>query len=1127
MIDTHTSLGAGQGRWNRIEHLIAHHLADHVIESLTDRSGGIHEFPWTPNQRVRVGVLSPTFAPAGVPPTNTENNGVIGVDFVVRTDAEQFSLDIDVSYAIYHALWQRFATVAHNAQQATSSNPSGRANVKMESEWQRDDRRLTITVPVSVTATESTFRSLDMSPDPLAADAQTAVQAHYQSPEARFPLTNNQTLPANQVAPSAADYVAARNQRRDNTWSPQFPIPVVTIATNRLDADHVAVSVSLTNELVIQDRDKVQDLALYDARMSVAVQAPGAAEPQRLRFAADDPRYDDVATVAGRGRGCVAVSGRTANELFTETLPIFVQPHMATSQPANVDATFADLAVNWRRTLPAISTAMREFLRSWNTAVASPQATAYLTELRNTFEREVERFELGCDLLRRDSRLSRAFELANLAFAAARPSGSWRMFQLVFIVSELGALAIRENPNDTQLREELDAADVLWFPTGGGKTEAYLGLIAVALFFDRLRDKERGTSAWMLFPLRMLSVQQLARVHEIVFHADVIRARERIGGDAFSLGYLVGSGNTPNRLASRAQNGWWPGLAAFAQWSEEDRDERRLVGACPTCGDSDSVGLDADVAAARLLHVCRNCAAQLTICASDDEVYRYQPSVLVSTVDKITSFAFQGQLTAINRGPRRKCPDHGWYTHDKCVVQDCSTDVATHLPPTGFKDPTPALWVQDELHLVREDLGVFAAHYHTLLAELAVGAGNLPSKVIAATATIEQYEDQLAQVYGRTPRLFPTGGPTLERSFYTERTEDVRRLYLGVLPAGGGTVKVDVAGRVTASLLELVHHLTDNATPLIGYLASHGVTATAAEIEEHLFNYELALAYVNSKTHGVNILDDVHRKSDALFSAGSDPIKAEYLSGETTLGKLAETVSAIEDGTLSTPRAERIRALVGTSVVSHGVDLSRLNVEVLAGMPPSYAHYIQATARSGRRFVGLVVSVFDRSNRRECSMYQSFMTTHAALERMVEPVPVNRFASRAFERTLPGITAALLWDETRDATWGTTTNISATRNLQRWWAAHAVDVLNQLDRRIPAAFSCPVPQAAYRDAERRLRDAALDRWQTVEKPAMERWSGDFLTDLFNVPVMASLRDVTDPVDFAAMWTADQIVTAIA
>lgn len=1145
--------GPHQDPDNRLEQVLVHHLLDDLIEMLTDRSGSVHPFPWSPEQHVRVGVLGVTIDPSaptgpgasttpsngptggagaiGASPTvrTVENRGIIGVDFVVDGSPSSVELTIEVDYALYHQLIPSFAEIsAEAARRAASSTRRRRPNVPVNPTWQRDNRSVTVTFSVPVTGEEHTTTSADLPGGcPLTGDAAAAVDAHYTNPKALWKLTNNQTLPVAAAMGTETEFLQALNNRRDPNWRPLHPEPRLTVSTMPTVDGNTAVSVSLTNALVLQARG-LQDLAVYDARMRVRINPPCRLLPQTLGFAADDCRYTGVATVVGRGRGCVARPGDQPNTIIAETLPLHTQRNAVSAEPAGIDLSFGNLATNWPAILAAISTEMRLFLRNWDYSMATTtEARTQIDELRDRFEAEVERFELGVDLLRSNHNLARAFELANETFASARgPASRWRLFQLTFIITELGALAGRDHPDDPRLRAELDAVDVLWFPTGGGKTEAYLGLIAVALFYDRLRGKERGITAWLLFPLRMLSVQQLARLSHVIYHAELVRAAAGVGGDPFALGYFVGSGNTPNRLAYPERNGWWPGLSAFAGWSESERDRRRLVGDCPACGVGDRVGLDCDLTDQRLLHVCRACGFVLPIYASDDEVTRYQPAVVVSTVDKICAFARNGQLTAINHGPRARCPQHGWYTHGGCIAKDCTTDRTTHTGPVGFRDPTPALWIQDELHLVREELGVFAGHYHTLMAELARGAGNEPSKVIAATATIEQFEDQLSQVYGRRPRMFPTGGGTLQRSFYTSVTDDVRRLYLGVLPAGGGTVKVDLAGDITARLVERIHRLIDDPSPLVTALAAQGITVSNAQARDRLFDYELALTYVNSKAHGVAILDDINRLSERLISEGSDRIRAEYLTGETTLGELAAAIADIQDATPATPRSDRLRALVGTSVVSHGVDLDRLNFEVLAGMPPSYAHYIQATARAGRSHVGLVVSVFDRANRRETSIYQSFLTTHAALERMVEPVPVNRFATRAVERTLPGIVCSLLWDETRNSKWGTNDDIGTTRKFRSWWNAHDAHLEPQLRSRIERAYRCPIPDPARAAEEQKLVDDALHRWDDIERPRMQQWQSDWLTDLFTSPAMTSLRDVDPPVEFSGGARAEQVISRL-
>ncbi len=1140
-------VGAAQEPGNRAEQLVVYHLLHGLTEDLTDRNGHEHSFPWNPDQNVRIGVLGPRFVhdlqvtgrgtddgdegessesgegveggnafnlTAAVPPI--DNTGVIGIDFVVAGQGGTLELAVEVDYALYHPVLPDYDVVEREANiRATSAaGTRRRPRVPVNANWRRDNRHVSAVATIATPDAEFSSEYGFTTGDPFERDARDAVRDHYEDPRALCRLQNNQTIDVNDAMGGHDHYLAAVAGRRNPDWVPAWPIPRLEVSTIALTSGEVAVSVSLLNALETTS-PRPQDLAMYDVRLAIRVGSPWELVPQRLHFADDDVRYAPAATVVGRGRGCVAIAGDEDNSIMAEVIPVYEQSVLQ-AVTHGADLRFSSLASDFSPTLERISAAMRTFHASWDsTADGTLVGQRQLEERRELFKDELDRFDLGRDLLVRDPRLGRAFGLANLAFSGSRgQDAAWRLFQLVFIVTELGALAGREAPEDASLRKEIETVDVLWFPTGGGKTEAYLGLILVALYFDRLRGKERGASAWLLFPLRMLSVQQLARVSEVLYHAEAIRASEGIGGDPFGLGYLVGAGNTPNRLARR-DSGWWRGLEWFAGLETPERDQRRLVGACPRCREQDSVGLDADVVEQRVRHVCRSCDYELLIFFSDEEVTRYQPAVIVSTVDKLTGFSFNGELTAFHHGPRKRCPTHGWYSGPKCYAAECSVDVATHFDPTGFKDPVPSLWIQDELHLVRQELGVFAGHYHTLLAELARGAGLKPSKVIAATATIEQYEDQLRQVYGRTPRLFPVGGPSLRRSFYSEATDDVRRLFVGVLPSGGGTSKVDLATTVMRYFIEQVHRLMDNPSPLGDTLSAQGVVLSPAELRALLFDYELALSYVNSKTHGVQVLDAIQRLSQDLADEGSDRITAHYVQGETALSELASIVASIQSASITDPRAGRIRAMVGTAVISHGVDLDRLNFEVLAGMPSSYAEYIQATARAGRSHVGLVVSVFDRTNRRETSMFQSFMTTHAALERMVAPVPVNRYATRAVEKTLPGIVSALFWDETRNPSWGATRSISLTRNFQPWWDANAAGLGPVISSRIRAAYACPVPDLARQVDETRLVDDAQRRWDEVERSRMQQWHAEFMTELFSRPAMTSLRDVDPPIDFSS------------
>jgi hypothetical protein len=145
---------------------------------------------------------------------------------------------------------------------------------------------------------------------------------------------------------------------------------------------------------------------------------------------------------------------------------------------------------------------------------------------------------------------------------------------------------------------------------------------------------------------------------------------------------------------------------------------------------------------------------------------------------------------------------------------------------------------------------------------------------------------------------------------------------------------------------------------------------------------------------------------------------------------------------------------------------------------------------------------------------------------MVEPVPVNRFASRAVERTLPGIVCALLWDETRNPNWLGTDGISQTRLFRAWWNTNAAALIPQLAHRIEHAYRCPVPDQAMAADEQKLVDDALTRWEDIERPRMQQFQAEWLTDLFTRSAMTSLRDVDVPVEFSGGPRSEQIVSRL-
>ena len=1127
-------------------------LADEVKKLLTDRGGERHAPPWEPKQNVVVGVLRATVAPP--PPvvgSNDEQDDYqpeeedaasasvddllsgadetlpsIGMTFVVESRSEitvTVRLELAIYLQEYATLEETQAYVAHEASTADdSTDMQDTANVDAASSRTRRQRTVTVLgawrrVPIALEGLELRI-ALNEDPtvveDLPTAAVRDAIDEHFNKAAAARPFSSRTRTISTADLASPSAYKSALQSKEDPNFVPVYPRVRLTGFAQPLGDDRSLVNVSVTNASILAEYP-FQDLCLYDCRFSATVVPPAQVRKQRFELAPRDYRYSDVAEVWGQGNACV-VTRNASGELVAETLPTFHQPVVSHRTDHVKPAKWSDLAADPVPALNSIESAMRDYLHEWDAFIraSDPVVAAESSLERTRFGQELERFGLGRRAMREDDRLELAFRLANEAFSRANANkkdyDSWRLFQIVYLVSHLPDLAAREHPDDPDYRAELDFADVLWVPTGGGKTEAYLGLIATALLYDRLRGKTKGVTAWLKFPLRMLSVQQLSRVLRILVEAEKIRREELDSrGEPFELGYLVGGSNTPNSLTWPSE--WWPGFEAAAAADSVAYDDRRLMAECPFCN-QEAVGLEVDKKARRLLHRCRSCREVLPLHMSDEEIYRSMPSILVGTVDKLTGLSWFGEFTQFSHGARLRCPDHGYFTFGmagRCLSgNDCNRRANEHRREEGWHDPVPALIIQDEMHLLKEELGAFDAHFEGALAEIQSGAGiGLPSKILAASATIEQYEDQLRQVYGRKPRSFPTPGFERTRSFYSQETTDTRRVYLGVMPHYRR--KADVTGMIQQHLVPHVASLQDTAAS-----SSDGHPPPALEM---LFNYELSLAYVNSKIHGDQIADDLRELVQRFDDRNQDHLEMRVLTGDVKVADLAEPISRIEKDTLATPRSQRIRALVGTSVVSHGVDLERLNTLVMAGLPPTVADYIQASSRSGRTHVGLVVTVFDAFSKRERSAFVNFTSFHQFLDRMVAPVPVNKYAYFGADRTLPGIVMALLWDLALDPSFdGPRQGIKQTRWLQPWWNGYANQLKPVLAERLERCYRTWVKGVNDRALEDELAARVLRRWQDYELPAMVRFNHDRTDQLFTLRVLSSFRDVDEKVGFTAL-----------
>lgn len=286
---------------------------------------------------------------------------------------------------------------------------------------------------------------------------------------------------------------------------------------------------------------------------------------------------------------------------------------------------------------------------------------------------------------------------------------------------------------------------------------------------------------------------------------------------------------------------------------------------------------------------------------------------------------------------------------------------------------------QDEIHLLRESLGTYDSHYEGLIDVLSRRFGSgIPPKRIAATATIEGLEQHTYHLYVREGRCFPVKGIGINDSAYVEVDPEgtVGRLYSGILPSGRDADDVSrvVAERLSQLAAQRYRNQTDNPY------------------------YDFLLIYVNEKNTAGDIRTDWR-----------DEFAVQVLTGDKSLDEVRQTIARVEsDGSKLFP--ERLNAVIATSVVSHGVDLERLNQMVIVGMPRSVAEYIQASSRAGRTHLGLIFTVFRWQNRRNVSMYEHFLETHNRLYQLVQPVPVNRVSAPSLERTATGLLASTIYN---------------------------------------------------------------------------------------------------------------------
>lgn len=641
-----------------------------------------------------------------------------------------------------------------------------------------------------------------------------------------------------------------------------------------------------------------------------------------------------------------------------------------------------------------------------------------------------KRIENGIEALR-DPQILEAFRLANRTMGqAARQREAvqrsvapetvdaprWRPFQLAFILISLRGIA-------DPAHVDRQTVDLLFFPTGGGKTEAYLGLAAFTMVLRRLRNpglRSAGVTVLMRYTLRLLTLDQLGRASALMCALELEREKDkRLGDWPFEIGLWVGSAATPNRMGHQGYEGPGADKTAYIRTTRFMQDNGRHPAPiplenCPWCGTkfgSKSFRLvpnpkrPLDLRVHCVNHTCLFSGDRpLPILGVDEPIYRRLPAFLIATVDKFAALPWVGQVGTLF-GLVDRFDRNGFY--GPC-------DAATDARPLGGHLLPPELIIQDELHLISGPLGTIAGIYECAIDELSSRTENgltLRPKVIASTATVRRADSHIRALFNRhETAIFPPPGPDRRDSFFahTEATgQSPARLYLGIA-AQGRSLKV-VLLRAALAILSAAQTL---------YAREGGAKNKGNPVDP----YMTLLGYFNSLRElggSRRIIEDEVRTRLAPYSRRRRLEPADDLFSDRTIQydvlELTSRVSTNEVAQakrrLALPfhEKDRVDVALATNMISVGLDIIRLGLMVVLGQPKTSAEYIQATSRVGRDPArpGLVVTLLNIHKPRDRSHYERFAMYHSTFYRAVEPTSVTPFSPRALDRALAGTLVGL------------------------------------------------------------------------------------------------------------------------
>lgn len=880
-----------------------------------------------------------------------------------------------------------------------------------------------------------------------------------------------------------------------------------------LDAGVKSVSVFLVNDRAPHEDERNRDLAYaFQAQLEVISQVGFVPRPNVRGASLDDHdervadlQYRNVHEYAvGHGiAGEASIQGKLCKVVRTSWIPCSEVERVEPGQVKDITLGMELLASisDPEQMITALSPIVTEY-SSWikiqkSQLPPTPSSRADTgRDLINQAEAACERIKRGIELMRAPDVFD-AFRLANSVMAKAsrqrnavserKPPSSlkppeWRPFQLAFILLNLTAI------NDPTHVDRNRTVDLLFFPTGGGKTEAYLGLAAFTLILRRYKHPgiaSAGVSILMRYTLRLLTLDQLGRAATLICALELERRKnqERLGSWPFEIGLWVGKASTPNRMGRKGDKDPSTARAKTIAFGNNSRKSSPIpVEECPWCGTTfgpNSFRLRPNPDTPTDLQVLctnRDCdfsgESHLPIMAVDDQIYRRLPCFLIATVDKFASLPWVAETGAL-LGRVDRFDDQGFYSS---ALQNRGSKL-----PIGMLG-APDLIIQDELHLIAGPMGTIAGLYEgaiDALCERQFGNITVRPKIIASTATVRRADRQIQALFNRrNVRIFPPQGPDVRDSFFAitkSAEESPPRLYLGVA-AQGRSQKV--------TLLKTYVALLSASQKIYDELKKTGGSATnAADPYMTLLGYFNSLRELGGSRRIVE--DEIRtrlsgyssrlRVGDTTANFSDRSIKHEPV--ELTSRVPTHEVSATKRN-LSLPNTDpsHIDVALATNMISVGLDITRLGLMVVLGQPKTTAEYIQTTSRVGRdpRRPGLVVTLLNIHKHRDRSHFERFDYAHRTFYRNVEVTSVTPFSPRALDKGLAGAFVSLA----RHGLSAMTPPLGAGEVLNQ--TANLRFVVESISRRAADYITRPPEESErIRQALRQRLEDLLDKWSRI------------------------------------------------